>query len=143
MEQLKLLLDEPQTRGAIKSAKGEVRKFLRKGVVDLYSLLKEEPAFLTGAKLADRVIGRGAAFLLVKGGVSEVFAYVLSQPALEVLQDARIAVCYVTLQPNIINRDGTDICPVEKLTQGINSAEEAFNKIGQFIVDKGLYDRKD
>ena len=83
--------------------------------------------------MADRVIGRGAALLMVKGGVREVFAYVISQPALDILREADIPTSFATLQPNIINRTGTDICPIEKLTVATTDPDEAYRLIGDFL----------
>ena len=120
-------------RGAVMSAQGEVREFHRKGVIDLFTLVTAEPDFLQGGKIADRVIGRGAALLLIKGGIKEVFAYVISEPALEVLHANNIIVNYISLQLNIINRTGDGICPVEKLTADIDSPEEAYKKIKEFL----------
>ena len=133
MTELKEMLRREDVRGVVRSADGRLREFRRKGVIDLFQLLSDEPAFLQGASMADRVVGRGAALLMVKGGVKEVFAFVLSQPALDVLRQAGITVTYDTLQPNIINRTGTDICPVEKLTADTTNPDEAFRLIGNFL----------
>ena len=133
MTELKEMLRREDVRGVVRSASGRLREFRRQGVIDLFQLLSDEPAFLQGASMADRVVGRGAALLMVKGGVKEVFAFVLSQPALDVLRQAGIAVTYDTLQPNIINRTGTDICPVEKLTADTTNPDEAFRLIGNFL----------
>ena len=38
-----------------------------------------------------------------------------------------------TQVPNIINRAGTDICPVEKLTAGTESPDEAYLMIKEFL----------
>lgn len=133
MTELKEMLRREDVRGVVRSANGRLREFRRKGVIDLFQLLSDEPAFLQGASMADRVIGRGAALLMVKGGVKEVFTFVLSQPALDVLRQAGITVTYDTLQPNIINRTGTDICPVEKLTADTTVPDEAFRLIGNFL----------
>ena len=54
------------------------------------------------------------------------------------LEDAKIAVDYGTMVPNIINRDGTDMCPVEKLTMNISDPEEAFIKIKEFLISKNI-----
>ncbi len=133
MEELKKMLDCEDVRGAVCSADGEVRTFARKGVIDLFSLVDSEPDFLRGGRIADRVIGRGAALLLVKGGVAEVFAYVMSEPAHSVLEQAGIKTSYAVMQPNIINRTGTDICPVEKLTSQTSDPDEAFSLIRGFL----------
>ena len=133
MTELKEMLRREDVRGVVRSADGRLREFRRQGVIDLFQLLSNEPAFLQGASMADRVVGRGAALLMVKGGVKEVFAFVLSQPALDVLRQAGITISYDTLQPNIINRTGTDICPVEKLTADTTDPDEAFRLIGNFL----------
>ena len=133
MTELKEMLRREDVRGVVRSADGRLREFRRKGVIDLFQLLSDEPAFLQGASMADRVVGRGAALLMAKGGVKEVFAFVLSQPALDVLRQAGITISYDTLQPNIINRTGTDICPVEKLTADTTNPDEAFRLIGNFL----------
>ena len=133
MTELKEMLRREDMRGVVRSADGRLREFRRQGVIDLFQLLSNEPAFLQGASMADRVVGRGAALLMVKGGVKEVFAFVLSQPALDVLRQAGITISYDTLQPNIINRTGTDICPVEKLTADTTDPDEAFRLIGNFL----------
>ena len=107
--------------------------FERRGVTDLFSLVTDEPEFLQGASVADKVIGRGAAMLLVKGGARSVYAEVISSGAREVLKRAGIEVSFGTQVPNIINRAGTDICPVEKLTAGTESPDEAYLMIKEFL----------
>ena len=133
MTELKSMLQRDDVRGVVRSADGTLRLFHRQGVADLFELLSHEPQMLEGASVADRVIGRGSALLMVKGGVKEVFAYVISQPALDILQQADIPTTYATLQPNIINRTGTDICPIEKLTASTSDAEEAYERIKNFL----------
>lgn len=133
MELLRTRLDAKDVSGAVMSAQGEVREFHRRGVIDLFSLVTAEPHFLHQGMIADRVIGRGAALLLLKGGIREVFAYVISEPALALLSANGVKVTYVTLQKNIINRTGDGICPVEQLTQDITSPDEAYQKIKEFL----------
>lgn len=47
----------------------EIRLFHERGVKDIYRLLKEEPDFLNGSFIADKVIGKAAAALMILGGV--------------------------------------------------------------------------
>jgi hypothetical protein len=133
MEELKKHLEREDVRGVVRAANGEIREFHRQGVIDLFTLLTKEPQMLLGAQIADRVIGRGAALLMVKGRVQEVFAYVISKQALDILQQAGIPTTYATLQPYIINRAGTDICPVEKLTASTDDPDEAYELIKEFL----------
>ena len=62
---------------------GNVRLCHEHGIKDLYQILKEEPEVLLGATVADKVIGKGAAALMILGGVKEVYADVISRPALK------------------------------------------------------------
>ncbi len=138
MEHLKNMLNNPEIRGVVRTATGEVIEFHNPGVKDLYNLLATKQNALEGASFADRVIGRGAALLLVKGHVAQVFAQVISESALNVFQDAGIAASYDCLVPNIINRAGTDICPVEKLTLGISQPGLAFERIREFLINNNI-----
>ena len=48
---------------------GKIRTFTQRGVADLYDLLTREPEFLKGALIADKVVGKGAAALMILGGI--------------------------------------------------------------------------
>lgn len=138
MELLKAMLNNPEVRGVLRSVDGEIVEFHSPGVKDLYCLVATRRHALEGAIVADRVIGRGAALLLVLGHVKCVFAQLISSQAIEVLIQADISVDYDTLVPNIINRDGTDICPVEKLTMDVSDPVEAFVKIREFLTNNNI-----
>ena len=104
-----------------------MRIFRERGVADLFRLLREEPQLLRGAFIADKVVGKGAAALMVLGGVEGLFADVVSRPALELLAGAGIAVEYTVVVPNIVNR------PVEQLCAGAASAAECLPLIEGFM----------
>lgn len=114
----------------------EIRVFRERGVKDLYRLLIEEPEFLDGAFVADKVVGKAAAALMIQGGVKEVFTNVVSQPAYELLCRARVYVEYTLMVPHIINRTQTDWCPLERRCAGCVSAEECLCQIEAFIESK-------
>ena len=61
----------------------QTRTFNERGVKDLYRLLTEEPELLRGAFVADKVVGKGAAALMILGSVEEVYTDVASTAALE------------------------------------------------------------
>lgn len=138
MEDLKQMLAHDDVRGVVRTAAAEVIEFHNPGVKDLFELVASRPHELAGALVADRVIGRGAALLLVLGKVKSVYAQVISSPALQVLNDANINVGYGSIEPNIINRDGTDLCPVEKLTMTIVDPKVAYEKIKEFLINKNI-----
>lgn len=55
----------------------EVRTFTQRGVADLYDLYQADSAFMKGAAIADKVIGKGAAALMVLGGFKTVYADII------------------------------------------------------------------
>lgn len=74
---------------------------------------------------ADKVVGNGVAYLYVYLGVKEVFAEVISEPAVKTLQRYGVLVEYNTCVENIKNREGTGLCPMEiavKKVPGCNAA---------------------
>lgn len=84
---------------------------------------------LRGCAAADRIVGRAAAFLFVRGGVAAVHAGVLSAGGKDVLEAHGIPVTYDTLTDRIINRRGDDICPMEKAVADARDPEEAYGRL--------------
>ena len=115
-------------------ADGQVRTFSRRGVQDLLRLLHEEPEFLRGAFVADKVVGKGAAALMVLGGVAELYTDVISTPARTLLEENGIAVAAAVESPNIRNRAGDGICPVEALCADCRTAAECLPPIESFVA---------
>lgn len=111
----------------------DVRVFHDRGIKDLFRLLKEERAFLDGAFVADKVVGKGAAALMILGGVKEVYADIVSRPALALLNEARIKTDYTLVVAHIVNRTQTGICPVEQLCGGCATAQTCLPLIERFI----------
>lgn len=112
---------------------GETLVCHERGVKDLFRLLTESPAVLSGAFIADKVVGKGAAALMVLGGVAEVYADVISRPALTLLSGADIKVACGECVDNIINRKGDGICPVEALCMNCLTADGCLPLIEEFI----------
>lgn len=84
---------------------------------------------LQGAVAADKVVGKAAAFLMEKAGISAVYAAVLSEPAEAVLKNAGIAYTFDRLVPRIQNRAGDGLCPMESAVMDIDNAESAFLRL--------------
>lgn len=119
-------------------SEGSVTICRERGVKDLYRLLADSPQTLHGAYIADKVIGKGAAALMVLGGVSRVYADVVSEAAIGLFASSDIEISYAEKVPAIINRAGTGICPVEQLCAQCASAEECLPLIENFLntIDK-------
>lgn len=114
-------------------ANGEICTFGGRGISDLYNILSEDPGFLQGAEVADKVVGKGAAALMIIGGISSLYADIISVPALELLHQSPIKIDFGKQVDNIINRKGDGICPVETLCIPCATAQECLPRITQFI----------
>lgn len=96
----------------------------QRGVAPLLNWL-DDGVDLKGYSAADRVVGRGAAFLYCLLGVKEVYAKVMSHPAAQVLRSHHIHASADTFVEGIINRAGTGPCPFEAAVMDLQDAEAA------------------
>ena len=87
---------------------GEVRTFDRRGVADLYALLREDSDFLKGASVADK--------------------------ALDLFADSGVRVSYGTAVPHIINRTKTGWCPLETCCRYCLTPQDCLVRIEEFIT---------
>ncbi len=115
---------------------GTTRICRERGLKDLYRLLTEEPELLDGAFVADKVVGKGAAALMILGGVTGLHADVISRPALELLDTSPVRVNYTLEVPRIVNRTRTGLCPVETLCRDCTDAAEALPLIRRFLDEQ-------
>lgn len=115
------------------SNNGETRTFHQRGVTDLWTLCQGNEDFLNGALIADKVVGKGAAALMICGGIKEVYADVISTPALTLLRAHGIRVTFLAETDRIINRRGDGLCPVETRCLQLQSVEQMHEEISKFI----------
>lgn len=101
---------------------GIVTTYSKPGVRDLEHLLDHEPEVLRGAVIADKVIGKAAAAMVVVGGVKALYAEVMSKKAIPFLDEAGIAYTYGTLVDTI--KEEGDRCQLEKITAPATTPEE-------------------
>lgn len=89
---------------------------------------------------ADRVIGRGAAYLYAALKIKHVSAYVISKPAIEVLERYGIEFDSDEVADNIRNHTNTGICPMEEVTENATCPQEAIKlmkaRLKQMYGDK-------
>lgn len=97
-----------------------------KGVKPILSNLKIEEDFFLDAYVADRVIGKAAALLLVKGKVKEIYGELISEHAIKVLEEYSIPFSYDTKVPYIMNRTHNGMCPLEESVLNITNPSEAY-----------------
>ena len=106
----------------------------RRGVRPLLDLL-DSNANVAGFSVADKVVGKAAAFLYCLLDVKEIYARVISQPALDVLKDAGIETTYEELVPAIQNRTKDGFCPMESAVLNIRTAQEALLAVQKTLAE--------
>lgn len=114
-------------------ANGEVCTFNGRGIADLYDIWSNDPGFLDGASIADKVMGKGAAALVILGHTAELYADIISESALELLRKSPVKVYFGQIVIHIVNRAGDGICPIEILCRNCNTAEECLPLIIEFM----------
>ena len=96
----------------------------RRGVAPLLALL-DRGVCVTGFAAADKVVGKAAAFLYLRLGVTAVHAAVMSKPAYDLLTAHGVAATCDTLVPAIRNRAGDGYCPMEQVSLPLADPLEA------------------
>ena len=102
----------------------EIYKSTRHGIAPLLAWIGQG-IDVSGYSAADQIVGKAAALLYVRMGVTEVYAQVVSEPARQVLADHGILLRYDKLVPWIINRRGDGMCPMEQTVLQISDPEKA------------------
>lgn len=80
---------------------------------------------LKDACVADKIIGKAAALLLILGGAKAVYGEVMSENAHRLLTEAGLEVQYGSLVPYIVNRKEDGMCPMEQAVAGLSDPKEA------------------
>jgi iron complex outermembrane receptor protein len=111
----------------------EIFTFSQRGVADLFDMVKNKPCFLRDASIADKVVGKGAAALMILGGIKKLYADVISLSALVLLREAGVETDFGRVVPFIWNRDKTDWCPVERMCYEETSVRNIYKLIEEFL----------
>ena len=133
MEQLIDILHNEGLTLVVKSGDGGIHRYTQRGVKDLLALVTESPEILKDALIADKAVGKAAAACMVVGGVKQVHADVMSEPALALLQAYGVKAQHTTLVHHIINRAGDGWCPMERLSRDESDPAIIIRKIQKFF----------
>ncbi len=131
--ELKELIQQDDCSVAVQLTNGQIIKKIGKSVRPLYQIYLENKADMNGAIVADRIIGKAAACLLVDAKVKSVYTFLMSKSAAKLLEAHGICFEYAKLCEYIENRNGTDLCPMEKLIVDIENVEHCIDKIDWFV----------
>lgn len=106
----------------------------RRGVAPLLAWL-DAGTDLAGFSVADRVVGKAAAFLYLRLGVTAVHGGVMSRPAYDLLTAHGVLATYDTLAPAIRNRAGNGYCPMETVCLPLTDPVEAEEAIRERLAE--------
>lgn len=119
---------------------GSVSCYDGKGLKDLLRLLDTAPEVLFGATVADKVVGKAAAALMIVGKVKEVYAHTVSAPAAEMLGMCGITLTYSSKVDYIQNSDATGWCPMEIACRDLDNPHDMHiaikNKISELMQNR-------
>ena len=99
-----------------------------RGVKPLIEKFKDDNSY-EEFSVADKVVGKGAAFIYLLLKIKYIHAFIISKPALKILTENDVFITYDTLVDNIINRNKDGICPIEECVLNENNPKYAYNLI--------------
>ena len=88
---------------------GNIEEYYNPRVKDIVSILKENKNALKNAIIADKVIGKVAASLIIVAGVKEIYANTISNFAIPVLEKNNVKYEYKNKAEYIINNEGENV----------------------------------
>lgn len=88
------------------------------GVRGLLDFIEEQGRAKKNLIVFDKVVGRGAAFLVILIKADTIYGKLGSELAVQALKKYKIKFYFKETVSNIMNRDKTGICPFEQLSLG-------------------------
>lgn len=110
-------------------ADGECKAYYQNRIKDIKEILQHDETALQGAIIADKVIGKVAASILTVAGVKEIYADVMSQYAIPVLEEKQIKYQYKNLTEYVQNNDKTGMCPMENKYKEEKDIHKIYNEM--------------
>lgn len=134
IEELKRTLSHGDYTIVVGNPDGRIFTSRERGVKALLHLLDTDPAMLRGAVVADKVVGRAAAALMLLGGVVKMHSRVITSAAVEMLRTGAVDVDFDVETEIIENRTHTGRCPLDTLCAPLSSPEEMADAIRGFYA---------
>lgn len=102
-------------------------------VGSIVGLLENRPELLENAVVADKIIGRAVAMVCDFTSVKFCYGQIVSKGAVDIFKENNLPYEAAKVVGAIKNRDNSDLCPIEKLTLGIDDSSEGIKKIKEFL----------
>ncbi len=122
IEEVKQQIQSGTAAGALLKSNKIVAPLKGKGIQSLMSLLYTNPNSFKDASLVDKVVGRAVALIAAYAGVRTVYGEVMSEDALQILQENNIPASYGKLVPKLTTK-GKEIDPIDAIVYDIVNPE--------------------
>ena len=99
------------------------------GIRPVIVKIVEKKDFFKDLTVADKVIGKASALLLVYSGVKQIQAVLMSEGGRDVLEKHGVSYEYEHLVDYIVNQKGDGMCPMELTVKDINDPEDAYEAL--------------
>ena len=114
--------------------KGMLESRRGRGVMPLLDFYDQKAGKFTGAIVVDKVIGRAAAMIAIRGRARAVYGEIMSEDALELLEKHDTPADYGQLVPRILNAKRDGLCPLEQSVAGIEDPALALTALRRRIA---------
>ncbi len=127
-------LEENNSSLLIKRGEEIIYKDYGFGIRPMYNLINKNIAFNESDILIDKIIGSTCARFIVENlNINNINAYIISKEAYDILALAGKKVEYDIILEEILNRDKSDLCPVEKISKKSLSYEQLYENVTLFL----------
>lgn len=107
----------------------------KKGIRPILEAYNKKKDLLKDSFLADKVVGRAALSFIEELGVKSFYTEIISRKVIDYLKNKDIAYFYDEVVDKILNRDKTDLCPMEKISQRSSDNKEIILNIKKFLKE--------
>lgn len=126
MTDIELAINNLESHSICLCKKGEIITDDGRGISPMIRFISEGYN-LSGYSAADIIVGKAAAILFIKAGIVCVHGKIMSERGKKLLNTYGIPYTYDVLTERIINRQNTDICPMEKAVADTDDPEKGYS----------------
>ena len=105
------------------------------GVCPLFEAIVSMGDSLHDAAIADKIVGSAVAMLCLYARTASVYASIATKGALAMLKEQGVNVTSKNVVPHILNYNGTDLCPFEKLARSASSPSQLLSALESLFVE--------
>lgn len=131
LEELKQILLEKGASLVVCYKNGQIKEYYQNRIKDIKEILEKDTNALQDAIIADKVIGKVAASILTVAGVKEIYAHIISEYAIPILEENNVKYEYKQKVEHIINQTKTGMCPMENKYKDENNINKIYNEMLQ------------